>query len=143
MRLTARVDYALRAACALAVVAPDGLTSDQVATTEGIPQRFLEVILRDLRRSGMVESRRGPDGGHRLAVPTTELSIADIIRAVDGPLATVRNHRPEQLEYTGASVHLRDVWLALRAAERQILETTTVADVVAGSLPDEVTALLP
>ncbi len=142
MRLTAKVDYALRAACALAAAEPDSLTSEVVAARESIPQRFLEGILRDLRRGGLVDSRRGPEGGHRLAVPASELSIADIIRVVDGPLATVRNTRPEHLDYTGSSVHLRDVWVALRAAERHILERTTVADVVAGSLPEDVSALL-
>ncbi len=143
MRLTAKVDYALRAACALAAAEPESLTSDAVSAGEGIPQRFLEGILRDLRRGGLVDSRRGPDGGHRLAVPANELSIADIIRAVDGPLATVRNTRPEQLDYRGASRHLVEVWVALRAAERHILERTTVADVVAGTLPEDVAALLP
>ncbi len=142
MRLTAKVDYALRAACALAAAEPDSLTSEVVAAREGIPQRFLEGILRDLRRGGLVDSRRGPEGGHRLAVAAGELSIADIIRVIDGPLATVRNTRPEHLDYTGSSVHLREVWVALRAAERHILERTSVADVVAGALPPDVTALL-
>ncbi len=146
MRLTARVDYALRAACALAAaeVAAPGTwsTSDEVAGSEGVPHRFLEAILRDLRRSGLVASRRGQDGGHRLAVPPAEVSLADLIRAVDGPLAMVRGTRPENLDYQGASTGLQDVWLALRAAERQILEGTTLAHLVAGTLPDDVRALL-
>ena len=146
MRLTARVDYALRAACALAAAetADPGTwsTSDEVAEGEGVPQRFLEAILRDLRRAGLVDSRRGQDGGHRLAVDPAQVSLADLIRAVDGPLATVRNTRPENLDYQGASTGLQDVWLALRAAERRILEGTTLAHLVSGDLPADVTALL-
>lgn len=146
MRLTARVDYALRAACALAAAetADPGCfsTSDEVAEAEGVPHRFLEAILRDLRRSGLVDSRRGQDGGHRLAVPPAEVSLADLIRAVDGPLAMVRGTRPENLDYQGSSTGLQDVWLALRAAERRILEGTTLSHLVAGTLPDDVRALL-
>lgn len=147
MRLTARVDYALRAACALAVTERESpgtwSTSDQVAAAEGIPRRFLEAILRDLRRAGVVDSRRGQDGGHRLAVAADRVSLADLIRAVDGPLALVRGTRPENLDYQGASVHLQQVWLALRVAERRILEGTTLAHVVADDgLPDGVRHLL-
>ncbi len=146
MRLTARVDYALRAACALAAAetADPGTwsTSDEVAEAEGVPHRFLEAILRDLRRAGIVDSRRGQDGGHRLAADPSQVTLADIIRAVDGPLATVRNTRPENLDYQGASTGLQDVWLALRAAERQILEGTTLAHLVDGELPARVRVLL-
>ena len=146
MRLTARVDYALRAACALAAAEASApgtwSTSDQVAEAEGVPQRFLEAILRDLRRSGVVDSRRGQDGGHRLAVAAGEVSLADLIRAVDGPLAMIRGTRPENLDYRGASTGLQDVWLALRAAERRVLEGTTLAHLVAGTLPDDVRVML-
>ena len=146
MRLTARVDYALRAACALAAAeqASPGTwtTSDEVAEGEGVPQRFLEAILRDLRRAGLVDSRRGQDGGHRLAADPAQVSLADLIRAVDGPLALVRGTRPEHLRYQGASTGLQDVWLALRAAERRILEGTTLAHLVAGEPPPEVAELL-
>jgi Rrf2 family protein len=146
VRLTARVDYALRAACALAVTetAHPGTwtTSDEVAESEGVPHRFLEAILRDLRRAGVVDSRRGQDGGHRLAVDPSQVSLADIIRAVDGPLATVRGTRPENLDYQGASTGLQDVWLALRTAERRILEGTTLAHLASGALPGDVQALL-
>jgi Rrf2 family protein len=135
VRLSARVDYALRALCALAVAAPESLTTERVADSEGIPARFLEGILRDLRRAGIVASRRGPAGGHALAVDARAVTVADVIRGIDGPLALVRNLRPEQLEYSAASAHLQDLWVALRAAERQILEGTTVADVVAGRVP--------
>jgi Rrf2 family protein len=148
VRLTARVDYALRAVCALAAEqaagslaggasrVPGSLTTERISAAEAVPQRFLEAILRDLRRSGIVASRRGPDGGHCLALPADQVSIADVIRAIDGPLALVRNLRPEQLEYSGSSLHLQDVWIALRASEREILESTTVDAVVAGDLPD-------
>ncbi|GAB4068849.1 Rrf2 family transcriptional regulator [Angustibacter speluncae] len=146
MRLTARVDYALRAACALAATERESpgtwSTSDQVAAAEGVPQRFLEAILRDLRRAGVVDSRRGQDGGHRLAVDPSTVTLADLIRAVDGPLALVRGTRPEDLDYQGASTHLQDVWLALRSAERRLLEGTTLAHVASGELPDDVRALL-
>jgi Rrf2 family protein len=139
VRLTARVDYALRAACALAAAQADSghsLTTEKVAAAEGVPHRFLESILRDLRRAGLVDSRRGPEGGHVLAAPAAQVSIADVIRAIDGPLALVRNLRPEQLEYSGSSTHLQDVWISLRASEREILESTTLDAVVTGRLPD-------
>lgn len=136
MRLTARVDYALRALCGLAAAGPGGLTTERLAESERVPARFLESILRDLRRAGLVASRRGPTGGHALALPAGEVSVADVIRAVDGPLALVRNLRPEQLEYAGASVHLQELWVALRSAERAILEGTSIEDVVAGRLPE-------
>ncbi|GAA2030533.1 Rrf2 family transcriptional regulator [Pseudokineococcus marinus] len=142
MRLTAKTDYALRAVCQLAS-RPGGATSDHISEAEAVPQRFLEAILRDLRRAGLVTSRRGPDGGHALAVDPEELTVADVIRAIDGPLALVRNLRPEQLDYRGASVALQDVWVALRASERAILEATTVAMVVRDQLPDVVVDHLP
>ena len=134
MRLTAKVDYALRATCALARVRPASMTSEEIAESEGVPRRFLETILTDLRRGGVVASRRGPDGGHQLSADPDLLSIADIIRIIDGPLATVRNLRPEQLEYTGASVHLASVWLELRRYERAFLEGLTIAQVVRGEI---------
>jgi Rrf2 family protein len=142
VRLTAKTDYALRAVCQLAS-RPGGATSDRISEAEGIPQRFLEAILRDLRRAGLVTSRRGPDGGHALAVDAETLTVADVIRAIDGPLALVRNLRPEQLDYRGASTALQDVWVALRAGERAILEATTVAMVVRDELPEVVLDRLP
>lgn len=135
MRLTAKVDYALRALCALAVASPASLTSDAIAESEDVPRRFLETILTELRRGGVVTSRRGPDGGHALLTDPDELSIADVIRIIDGPLATVRNLRPEQLEYVGASAHLASVWLELRRYERELLEAVTIGQVVRGEVP--------
>ena len=129
MRLSARVDYALRAVCELA--AADGpRTVDQLSTAQQIPHKYLESILGELRRGGLLRSQRGPDGGYRLARPATEISIADVIRALDGELANVRGNRPEDLAYTGAAASLQEVWIALRASERVILEGVTLAHVV-------------
>ncbi|GIG69637.1 RrF2 family transcriptional regulator [Phytomonospora endophytica] len=138
MRLSARVDYALRATVQLAVSGEDPVSAERLATAQEIPAKFLESILLQLRRGGLVTSRRGPDGGHRLALPAAEISLADVIRVVDGPLLGVRGHRPEHLGYPGAAAALQDVWIALRASEREILESVTVADVAAGELPDKV-----
>ncbi len=141
MRLSARVDYAVRACV---VLARDGgwHTSESVATAQAIPARFLEAILRDLRRADLVESRRGREGGHRLARAAGLVSVADVIRAIDGPLAVVRGLRPEQLTYGDDTRSVQQLWLALRAAERACLEGTTVRDLAEGRLPDPVLALL-
>lgn len=136
MRLTAKVDYALRAACALASARPASLTSDQIAESEDIPRRFLETILTELRRAGVVSSKRGPDGGHTLAADPDTLSIADLIRIIDGRLATVRNLPPEELVYVGASTHLVNVWLELRRFERDVLENMTIGRVIRGEVPE-------
>ncbi len=134
MRTTAKADYAVRAAVELAA-AGDMTTADQIAQAQGIPLNFLENILRDLRRAGIVESRRGQAGGYLLARPAQEISIADVIRAVEGPLANVRGISPDALEYQGSSAKLRDVWVALRASVRSVLEQVTLADVARGELP--------
>lgn len=135
MRLTAKVDYALRAVCALASARPGSLTSDAISESEDVPRRFLETILTELRRAGVVTSRRGPDGGHTLAADPDALSIADVIRIIDGPLATVRNLRPEELEYVGASTHLVSVWMELRRYERDVLENMSIGRVIRGDVP--------
>src|SRR5919201_5047031 len=140
MRLSARADYALRAAIELAA-APDGhVTAEQLAQAQSIPGKFLETILTQLRRTGLVRSQRGPDGGFWLARPAGEISLADIIRAIDGPLVGVRGERPENLGYTGAAAPLQTVWIALRANERAILEEVTLAHIVSGTLPARVLA---
>src|ERR1700734_1923592 len=142
MRLSARADYALRAAIELAAASGGGhVTSDQLAKTQGIPGKFLEAILTQLRRGGLVRSQRGPEGGFWLARPATEISLADIIRAIDGPLLGVRGERPENIEYPGASEPLQQVWIALRANERAILEEVTLGHIVAGELPASVQLL--
>ena len=144
MRLSARVDYALRAVVELASsnAGPDRpVTADQLAQAQAIPPKFLESILLQLRRGGVVNAQRGPDGGYWLARAATAISLADVIRVIDGPLANVRGHRPETLGYHGAAEALQQVWIALRASEREILELVTVADVAGGELPDRVRQL--
>ena len=134
MRVSAKVDYALRAMLELA--AAGGLVKgEQLATAQGIPQKFLESILIDLRHAELVASRRGVEGGYTLARPAERISVADVIRAVEGPIATVRGARPEDVEYVGAAAGLRPVWLDLRSAMRDVLEQTTLADVVARATP--------
>ena len=134
MRTTAKADSAVRAAVALAA-AGDMVTADHLARAQSIPVNFLENILRDLRRAGIVVSRRGQAGGYLLARPAVEISLADVIRAVEGPLATVRGLSPDALEYEGSAAKLRDVWVALRASVRSALEHVTLADVARGELP--------
>jgi Rrf2 family protein len=140
VRTTAKADYAVRAAVELAAVG--GLVNaEQIAQAQGIPLNFLENILRDLRRAGIVESRRGQAGGYALARPAKQISVADVIRAVEGPLANVRGQAPETLAYPGAAEKLRDVWVALRANIRAVLEGVTLADVARGELPARVEEL--
>ena len=141
MRLSARVDYALRAMTELAAAnAPR--TVDQLAAAQHIPNKYLESILGELRRDGLLRSQRGPEGGYRLARPAAEISIADVIRALDGELANVRGSRPENLEYAGAAQALQQVWIALRASERQILEGVSLAHVAGNDLPELVAGLV-
>ena len=141
MRLSARVDYALRAVSELAAAnAPR--TVEQLSAAQHIPNKYLESILGELRRGGLLRSQRGPEGGYRLARPADQISIADVIRALDGELANVRGSRPENLEYVGAAAPLQEVWIALRASERAILEGVTLAHVVSGELPKPVAALV-
>lgn len=141
MKLSARVDYALRATVELAA-AGTPCTVETLATAQQIPAKYLEAILGELRRAGLLRSQRGQQGGYRLARPAEEISIADIIRALEGELANVRGSRPENLEYVGAAVSLQQVWIALRASERAILEGVTLAHVAHGSLPDRIAELI-
>ena len=132
MRVSAKIDYALRAMLELA--AAGGLVKgEQLATSQGIPQKFLESILIDLRHAELVTSRRGVEGGYSLGRPAGEISLADVIRAVEGPIATVRGVRPDDIAYDGPARALAPVWLELRAAMRGVLEETTLAEVVARS----------
>ena len=134
MRVSARADYALRAAIELA--ARDGrVTADQLAQAQDIPAKFLEGTLTHLRRSNIVRSQRGPDGGFWLARPAAEISLAEIIRAIDGQLLGIRGERPENVTYQGAAEPLQRVWIALRANERAVLERVTLADIISGNLP--------
>src|SRR5215468_2000479 len=141
MRLSARADYALRAAAELAASSGDHTTAEQLARAQHIPAKFLEAILTQLRRAGLVRSQRGPDGGFWLARPASEISLADIIRAVDGQLVGVRGERPENLTYPGVAEPLQQVWIALRANERAVLETVTLGDIVSGELPEAIQLL--
>ena len=143
MYISAKVDYATRVLLALAA-APAGsqVTGEVLATAQGVPVKFVENTLVELRRAGIVVSQRGPEGGYRLARPADEIAVADIFRALEGPLAEVRGERPEDTVYEGPASHLQDVWVAVRAALRMVLETVTLADVLAGDLPPPVAELL-
>jgi Rrf2 family protein len=140
VEITARADYTLRALAQLAVAGGGPLTVHQIAEGQGIPAGFLQNILLQLRRRGIVRSQRGADGGYRLARPANEITLAEAFRAVEGPLAGVRGERPETLDYHGPVAPLADVWVALRVSLRDIMERTTVADVAFGPLPDHVVA---
>ena len=143
MRVSAKVDYAVRAVVELAVAAGEGpVKGDQIATAQKIPLKFLENILSELRRAGMVSSQRGADGGYWLAKPAEAISIADIIRAVEGPLADVRGIPPENLEYEGPAGPLKPVWIAARASLRSVLEVVTIDDIARDHLPPVVAKLL-
>jgi Rrf2 family protein len=142
MRVSAKVDYAVRAGAELAAAAGDGpVKGDTIAQAQQIPLKFLENILLDLKHAGLVQSQRGAEGGYWLAKAPGEISLADVIRAVEGPIANVRGERPEQVEYPGAATPLREVWIAVRANLRGVLETVTLGDVAAGTLPDEVSRI--
>ena len=130
MRVSAKVDYALRALTELAASPPGYVKAERLATAQQIPLKFLENILLELRRAEIVASQRGAEGGYRLAKPAGEISLAEVIRAVEGPIATVRGARPEDTSYTGPAAGLRDVWIELRASMRGVLEETSLADVV-------------
>lgn len=143
MRVTAKVDYAVRAALHLASAEGAGpQKGEQIALAQGIPVKYLENILAELRQAGLVRSQRGSDGGYWLARPACEIPLAEIIRAVEGPLAHVRGERPTALEYPQGTGSLQQVWVAVRAALRRVLEQVTLADVVRGNLPDHVVELL-
>jgi Rrf2 family protein len=142
MRISAKADYAVRAAAELAA-APAGrpVKGEQLAQAQAIPPKFLENILADLRNAGLVRTRRGAEGGYALTRPAGEISVAEVMRAVEGPLAAVQGVRPESLHYAGAAELLPEVWVALRANLRAVLERVTLADLASGALPASVTEL--
>ncbi len=143
MRITAKADYAVRAAAVLAAAVPGvPVKGEAIATAQHIPLNFLENILRELRRAGIVRTQRGADGGYLLAVGPETVTVADVIRAVEGPLAEIQGERPEQLHYDGAATALADVWIALRANIRSILENVTLGDIARGQLPESVQMLV-
>ena len=149
MRVSAKADYAVRAAAELAAAQahvgieqpPRLMKAERIAEAQHIPIKFLEAILLELKHSGIAKSIRGADGGYALARPAAEITVADVIRAVDGPLANVRGERPEDARYDGAAERLTSVWIAVRAALRGVLEETSLADLVNGPLPERVTEL--
>lgn len=141
MYISAKVDYAVRAMCGLAAAEGRPLTADSLAVAEDLPPKFLESILNDLRRAGLLRSQRGADGGYRLARDATAITVADIMRPLDGPLAEVRGLRPEAARYAGSTEPLQQVWVAVRASLRSVLESVTLADIVTGTLPRNVEQL--
>jgi Rrf2 family protein len=143
VKVSAKADYAVRAAVELAAAQSAGalVRAESIATAQAIPQRFLENILSELRHAGLVTSQRGAEGGHRLARPASEITVADVIRAVDGPLAAVRGERPESVVYTGPAEPLQRVWIALRKNLREVVEHVTLADLADGTLPAKIDAL--
>jgi Rrf2 family protein len=142
MRVTAKADYAVRATVELAEGSQESPRKvDQIAQAQGIPLSFLENILTQLRSAGIVRSQRGPEGGYWLAQPANEINLAQVIRAVEGPLVGIRGQRPEEIQYGGSAESLQQVWIALRANLRKVLEHVTVADVASGKLPKSVVTL--
>ena len=142
MRISAKADYAVRAAIELAGSADDGpIKGERISDAQGVPLRFLENILGELKHAGLVQSQRGAEGGYWLNRPADDITLAEIIRAVEGPLASVRGQRPEELDYRPGTEPLQQVWVALRANIREILESVTLADLVAGDLPEPVRSL--
>lgn len=143
MYISAKVDYALRALLTLAAAAPGtAMKGEALAAAQGLPVKFVENTLVELRRAGVVISQRGSTGGYRLARAANEIAVADVFRALEGPLAEVRGERPEDASYDGPATHLREVWVAVRASLRLVLEAVTLADVLAGDLPLPVRELL-
>jgi Rrf2 family protein len=145
MHISAKVDYAMRALLVMTSLGADAsghlVKGDRLAEAQSIPPRFLEGIMRQLRQAGIVSSQRGADGGYRLARDPSTITVAEVVRALDGPLAAVRGDRPENAEYTGPAERLQDVWVATRAALRSVLDHVTLADIAGGTLPEELRAL--
>ena len=141
MHIPAKVDYGMRALLELAQ-SEGSATGETLARAQGLPAKFLAAILNDLRRAGLVTSQRGLDGGYRLGRPADQISVADVMRALDGPLAAVRGLRPEMTSYEGAAARLQDVWVATRASLRAVLERITLEDVVKGQLPPDIAEMV-
>jgi Rrf2 family protein len=142
MHISAKSDYAVRALLVLAADTGSGLIKGEtIASSQGMPIKFVENILVDLKQSGLVRAQRGAAGGFLLGRPAAEITIADIMRAVDGPIAAVRGESPESIEYHGPAANLQEVWIATRASLRTVLEHVTLADIVDGRLPPVVSAL--
>lgn len=138
MQISAKTDYAVRALLSLAAAAPALVKVDAIITEQDLPRKFVEAILGELRRAGLVRSQRGAEGGYALAKPAEQISMGAVLRAVDGPLAEVRGLRPHETEYTGVAAHLPEVWVAVRASLRRVLDETSLAQVLSGELPAHV-----
>jgi Rrf2 family protein len=141
MQVSARGDYAVRAAIGLAAAYPATLSAQTIADEQAMPRKFLEAILADLRRADLVRGMRGVDGGYVLTRPPAQISVGQVLRAVDGPLAAVRGLRPEEARYEGTAAHLQQLWIAVRAAVRNVLDEVSLADLVRGRLPAHVRRL--
>ncbi|HEY3736902.1 MAG TPA: Rrf2 family transcriptional regulator [Jatrophihabitans sp.] len=141
MQISAKTDYAVRALLNLAAHEPELVKVDVIVAEQGLPRKFIEAILGELRRAGLVRSQRGAEGGYALAKKADEITIGAVLRAVDGPLAEVRGLRPHETEYQGVAAHLPEVWVAVRASLRQVLDETTLAQVLSGDLPAHVRKL--
>lgn len=138
MQISAKSDYAIRALLNLAAHEPDLVKVDVIVREQGLPRKFVEAILGELRRASIVRSQRGAEGGYALARPASEITLGAVIRAVDGPLAEVRGLRPHETTYEGVAQHLPDVWIAVRTSLRRVLDETTLAQVLSGKLPPQV-----
>ena len=142
MHISARVEYALRALCTLAARPGEPLTAEELAQAQGLPVRFLRAIMNELRRVGIVTSQRGNEGGYQLGRAPDEITIGEVFRRLEGPLAEVRGVRPESASYEAAAEHLQTVWVAVRATLRDVLDEVTLADVVSGKLPEHIQRLV-
>ena len=141
MRVSAKVDYAVRAAIELGLADGERMKCEAIATAQEVPSGFLENILLEMRGAGLVHSRRGGNGGYWLARPAKDISVADIFRAVEGPLAMVNESRPEETAYPPDSEIMRQLWIALRTSLRDVLEVVTIADLAGGELPRRIAKL--
>lgn len=142
MRISAKADYAVRAVSELAAAEGEKpVKAERIATAQDIPLNFLENILGELRHAGLVRSHRGAEGGFRLARPPSEVTVADVIRAVEGPLASVRGAPPEEASYPGAAATLPRVWIAVRANLRQVVEHVTIDDIARSMIPPAIDKL--
>ena len=142
MEISAKTDYAVRALLELAARAPNLVKIEAIISEQQLPRKFVEAILGELRRAGLVRSQRGAEGGYALARAASEITLGQVIRAVDGPLAEVRGLRPHETTYTGVAEHLPQVWVAVRAALRRVLDETTLQQVLTGKLPTHVKRMI-
>jgi Rrf2 family protein len=142
VQISAKTDYAVRALLSLAAREPDLVKVDEIVSEQGLPRKFVEAILGELRRAALVRSRRGAEGGYALARPAQEITLGMVIRAVDGPLAEIRGLRAHETNYSGVAEHLPQVWVAVRAALRSVLDETTLAQVLSGKMPTHVRKMI-